>query len=104
MIYVYECGICGKSEEITKSHVHIDSPEFCTECGVEMHRVMQVSNFKCYDHHKGEWNPGLGAYITSDRQKKRLMKEQGLVEIGNENVERHIESPEKRQEREWDKL
>lgn len=101
MIYVYECGICNHTAEIAKHHSEIDSVEFCPSCNVEMHRVIQASNFKCYDHMYGEWNPGLGEHVHSEKHKKQIMKEKGLVEIGNEQVDKFIESPEKRQEREW---
>ncbi|MBT7628786.1 MAG: zinc ribbon domain-containing protein [Desulfobacula sp.] len=76
-IFDYKCE-CGKEIEVITRH---DENAKCPECGKEMKRLltgkigisMGVGPYGYYDD-------TLGAYVSTNAERKRLMKEQGVSE------------------------
>ena len=67
-------GICGKCKKYYRG-------SWCPEC--EKIDVDRTLNFIA-DFHDEYYDHGLGQVIKSRQHRKRVMKEKGLFEIGNE--------------------
>ena len=92
MTYEYTCDQHG-AVDVTKSVIYIDNPEPCPLCGVVMTRKFVPSrvHFSKTKVEHAEYNPGLGIVTKSRRHRDEVAKERGLIEIGNESVDK-IES------------
>ena len=87
MRYPYYCVKCDSETEIEKSLAQIDRAEACA-CGHTMARM--ISEKIAFQGEKvGEnqtyWHPALGCEVNSDAQARRIAKERGMIEIGNDS-------------------
>ena len=110
MIYDYKCNKCNAVFEVIKTMAEVSKEESCPLCSHEHTTRVFSSNLhfigaKVKDAY---YNHGLGCVIKSDRQKNNLVKENGLIEVGNEKPDTiYKETVEKKQaerDREWKEL
>jgi hypothetical protein len=88
MIYPYECE-CGFKTEVIKSVKECDNLEKCYECDKIMKRVISNKiHFMNEKVEQAEWNPGLGCVVKNKAHKEQIIKERGLIEMGNESIEK----------------
>jgi hypothetical protein len=86
---VYSCALCDVTTTVTKRIADIDREERCPHCAATMCREVQAVNFTghrnwdCTPH-----DPVFGCRIESHAHRKRLAKERGMIEIGNETVDK----------------
>lgn len=89
--YPYICTACSHDFDVIKSVRQIDDPEACQKCGSICRRYLVPVNFNgASDWDKAEYNPGLGCIVKNTKHRERIAKERGLIEVGSEDVERHI--------------
>lgn len=99
--YDYECDTCGKCFEETRSVVDRHDV-VCESCGCNVSIVIGCVGVIAYSY----YNDALGSEITGPQQKRALLKEKGLIDIGdtppsklkietpNQKLERELASPE----------
>jgi len=96
MIYTFRCDACGNHDE-REQRVQADhTPPSCGACGVPMRReynqsvigdeIRSVSYFDPRKRHdvKGHgryYDIGLGAWIGSKSERRRIMRAKGLTEV-----------------------
>ena len=85
-LYEYECLSCADTFEITHSIADLYEREaMCPKCGLWGRANLQL----VFDHRQVEapwsphWNFGMGAYVGSRSEYKKLLKEKGLREYGS---------------------
>lgn len=86
MIYCYQCLDCKRSFDVVKLVKDIDRNETCPRCGEFATREFapqRIHLSKTKVTH-AEYNPGLNAVVKNERHKDYLLKEKGVVEIGND--------------------
>jgi len=88
--YPYRCSCCRKEFDVFKRISEIDLFETCPDCGKTCSsedRLIAKSNIDP-DNYEPEYNPGLGMVINSKSHYRRVVREKGLEEIGNEPIEK----------------
>lgn len=112
MIYVYNCEPCKASYEVIKRASEIERPEPCPSCqgfGVREFVPRNLYFNKTQVTH-AEYNPGLGCVVENAHHKSEILKQRGLVEVGNdygsgEKQQATFEQARtEKREREWDAL
>lgn len=87
-LYDYKCE-CGYEFEEVRT-IKERNNVTCSNCGSKPKRVFKTVRFindvVRVDNKYGEFNPGLGEYITSKSQMKRVAKSKGLEWIGDDPV------------------
>lgn len=83
MLYDYKCS-CGNKFEAFRA-IKNRNTAICPKCGEEAKKVLTLGQsiqlFKPYmDEHISD--SGEPVFIESKRQKKQLLKQNGLIEIG----------------------
>ena len=90
MIYPYCCPDCDHNFEVIKSVKAIDDPEHCPECsGLSMRYIAKSQFFygeKDWD--TAHYNPALGKVVKNNAEGRRIAKEMGMVEVGDEPVDK----------------
>ncbi len=86
MVYAYKCPECSRAFDIVKSVRDIDQIETCPAC--ETPSIREFAPKKIHlsktSVKQAEFNPGLGTVVKNEHHKKELLKQKGLVEIGND--------------------
>ncbi len=78
-LYAYKCHECGVEFDRRLSLSNSSEPQTC-ECGGDTYKDLSKTNVAidqtegCYDH-------GLGEYIDSSSDRRRIMKEKGLIDV-----------------------
>ncbi len=90
MIYDYCCGSCGMSCDIVKRVVELDRLELCTRCNHPMVRVFHLPQLMRTKVEDAYFCNGLGRVVKNSTEAKRVAKERGLVEVGNEKPEKYL--------------
>ncbi len=90
MIYQYGCEKCGAKFEVIKRVSEYKDPESC-KCGYEATRVpfptkIHLSGTAVQDKY---FNHALGQVCT-DTEAKQIAKDRGMIEVGNERIEKHV--------------
>lgn len=90
MIYPHDCPKCQKEFEIIKSVKDFDRDEFCPDCGsLGIKTIARRQSFiGAADWDTRHYNPALGMVVRSNKEAQKIARERGLVEIGNENVDK----------------
>jgi len=86
MRYPYYCSQCDVEREITKPLAEADKVELC-DCGHTMARM--ISEHISFKNEKVSENqtffhPALGCVVNSNSEARRIAKERGFVEVGND--------------------
>lgn len=109
-VYPYSCKECTHDFEVAKPLSDIDVNERCPECSGDTRRT--VSKYAGF-YGAGEWDinkfdPAFGCAIKSATHRKRLAKERGWTEVGNEDVGKWADiadrDREKKLDQSWDKI
>lgn len=116
-IYDYSCPECGKSFEAIKGikdydlNPHENCPHCSHLCGSSDRDFSRCSfNFTGTSVESAEYNPGLGKIVKNKYHKSEIMKEKGLVEVGNDyssgdKMQKHFEQRKKEErEKSWEKV
>lgn len=109
MIYPYRCPFCGVDFEIIKDLEHIDYDEICPKCGTTCQKterlIAKKSSFYGEKVEDAEWCDALGCVVKNSAHRRKIAKERGLEEIGNEpveNIAKHFDEAQKsRQKASW---
>lgn len=86
MTYAYQCISCRKKFDVVKLVKDMDINEYCPKCGEPAERKFLPENIYIAGAKvtHAEYNPGLGCVVKNERHKKDILKEKGLVEVGND--------------------
>jgi putative FmdB family regulatory protein len=92
LIYVYRCDGCNNEFDIIKSVKDFDRIENCPTSGTIMTRAVAPAKLHIYNTQVQEsyFHPGLGQVVKGDNHARRIAKERGLIEVGNERPEKHL--------------
>ncbi len=95
MIYGYLCHPCRKSTDVVKPASEFDRVENCPVCKAPMQREFAPRKiyFSGTAVQEKKWQPAIGEACT-DREMRRIAKERGMIELGNERPEKHLTIPE----------
>lgn len=109
MVYEYECRNCDLVVELNKSMKDHTFEEICHSCGFKMNQIItggtaiitRKTEFPEYNH-------GLGTVVKNSKHRAELAKQAGLVEIGNQDINKLGDSLAKdaatRRDKAWDDL
>jgi len=79
-IYDYECPACGlKGEFITD----MSENQRCPGCGAWMKRLLSPPFINMGVGAYGYYDENLGCHVGTNREKRRLMREQGVTPKGD---------------------
>lgn len=108
--YAYECQKCANAFDVVKAVADLNRTEACSECNSpDTSRVISRTHFYgASDWDKAEYNPAFGKVIRNKKHRDAEAKARGMVEVGNENVEKIHEHFDKQLEKQnkdsWDKV
>lgn len=103
----FYCIQCGFKEDRTLKSFDVKDP--CPKCDYTL-QIMALPRLTLMrtSVQNPEWNPGLGQVVNSRQHREEIVKQKGLIELGNETPDTlHKESVVKRQlekEKEWNDL
>jgi putative FmdB family regulatory protein len=88
--YPYRCSACAHEFEVIKSVKFIDDPETCEKCNASAERYIssRQSFYGASDWDNAHFSPVLGEVVRNNAEVRRKAKERGLIEVGNEPVEK----------------
>lgn len=89
MIYSRKCTKCAYEFDVVRGFKDMEMPDPCTKCGGEALYQFAPTRilFSGAAVVNAEYNPGLGCIVNNSNHRKELIKQKGLIEIGNENPE-----------------
>lgn len=97
--YPYNCPECGEEFDVVKPLAELNRTEIC-ECGAICWRGIAPTNFNgADDWDSTEYCPALGQVVRNNLERRKLAKERGLEEVGNENLTKYNQSLERDRER-----
>lgn len=101
MVYEYDCPSCSKHFEVIKSAAFYDSEEVCS-CGVVASRVPFPKKIHLYNTavQNKEYNPAFGKAVTKS-EGRQLAAQKGMVEVGNEDIGKHVKMEESNYDDIW---
>lgn len=76
-LYQFFCEDCGKQIELYKS-MKEEHKANCPDCGSPARRIFQPVPFKF--GFKYGYDPGLGAYCDTQKDKEEIMRRKNLIE------------------------
>lgn len=92
MIYEFYCQKCNAIDEVVRLAKDSSLPYHCPDCGGLAKRHYTVPQTITKGEDIATYNPAFGQVVT-DAQAKRMAKERGWVEVGNEDVAKHTAPP-----------
>lgn len=78
-LYDFRCKECG---HVFERIVRDDEMPACPKCYMQTEKLFPLVNFNIGVPHDGYWDDNLQAGITSNRQKRELMRKRGVTEKG----------------------
>jgi len=91
-VYEFLCKPCNAIDEVTRRAANAKDKYSCPECGQESTRLYSPPQVITKGEQIPYLHPAFGTVMTDD-QAKAEAKRQGLIEVGNEDVAKHIEPP-----------
>jgi hypothetical protein len=90
MIYPHECSVCKDYFEVIKSVRDFDNEEYCPKCGMIGIKIIayRQSFHGAADWDTSHYNPALGRVVRSNAEARKIAREMGLEEIGNESLDK----------------
>lgn len=88
--YVWNCKQ-GHEWDVVTTIAERDNPSSCPECQGEGTRGLtlpQIDKTAASDWNNISYNPGLGCWTKGTSHARRIAKERGLIEVGNESPEK----------------
>lgn len=102
-VYDYRCSECKHEFDVTKPISSIDDVECCPSCLASCdHSTRIIKTSKEFFGEKPEepfFSVALGKMVSGNKDLRRQAKERGLIEVGNENVEKMIDRSDRERER-----
>ena len=89
MIYEFLCKKCNCIDEVIRHHLDTEDV-ICDDCGSKMDRQYSAPNVITQGESVPYFNHALGQVVKSDSEAKSIARQKGWVEIGNEDVSKHI--------------
>jgi len=110
--YRYKCPSCSALFDVVKSVQEIDSVERCEACGRDNIEGTQRILGACYFYGEKPDDPffsqALGKVVQSKKAQAAEAKARGWEEVGNTDIEKHIDRTERHREERmnarWDDL
>ena len=108
--YPYECNGCSHNFEIVKQVADIDINEKCPKCSEYSRRTISkyAGFYGASDWDSDKIDPAFGVRVKSHAHRKRLAKERGWTEVGNEDMGKWADiadrDREKKLDESWDKV
>jgi putative FmdB family regulatory protein len=93
MIYEFFCSKCNAIDEVIRAVVDVDEPVVCTECDSRMTRHYTAPAVVTKGESIPYYHPALGQIVKSDSDAQAIAKRNGLVEVGNENMQKYTQAP-----------
>lgn len=92
MIYEFTCTPCTKRFDVARRVSEYDLPASCPVCGIEAQRTPFPRKIHLYGTavQNAYFHNGLGTVVRGETDAKAIAKERGLIEVGNEQVEKHV--------------
>lgn len=88
--------MCGAHWEVVKRVAEIDNPEFCPKC--KTHGVRYIAGRQSFYGAEVEdayYCPALGTVVKNKNHRKKIAKDRGLEEVGNDDPPNNFDSYEK---------
>lgn len=106
MIYEFKCKHCGEKFDVVKSAIEFSRTEPC-DCGNVADLIITGgAGFMGAKVEHEEYCPALGCRVKNSQHRKEIAKERGLIEVGNENMDKYYDKMEaereKRLEARWE--
>jgi putative FmdB family regulatory protein len=102
-LYDYMCGACSAEFSVVKSMADIDNIEPCPACQADCDRSCRlITTAKEFYGEKPEepfYSVALGKWVKGNRDNRKQAKERGLIEVGNESIEKEHARYERDRER-----
>ena len=92
MIYDFLCKKCNCIDEVIRHHSDKEDV-FCDECGSKMIRQYSPPNVITQGESIPYFSHAIGQVVKSDTEARTIAKSKGLVEVGTEDVHKHIKNP-----------
>lgn len=91
MVYEHFCVPCNRTFDVIRPVSRYDDAEICAKCGSVAERVPFPRRVFLHGTavQEKQFNHALGTVCT-DNEAKQIAKERGLIEVGNERVEKHV--------------
>lgn len=90
--YHYKCPKCGHDQDVVKTVSMLDDLETCENCKFNQlegkHRILGVVQFYGEKPEEPFYSIPLGKMVSGKTQMRKLAKERGMIEVGNENVDK----------------
>ena len=97
-VYDYRCPDCKHEFDVTKPISSIDDMECCPSClGTCDHSARIIKTAKEFFGEKQEepfFSVALGKMVSGKKDLRRQAKERGLIEVGNENIDKIMDRSE----------
>jgi len=90
--YEFLCRRCNAIDDVVRSAATRDLPYPCPQCHGETERHYSPPQVITHGEQIRYLHPAFGR-IMSDREAKIEAKRQGLIEVGNEDMAKHIAPP-----------
>jgi putative FmdB family regulatory protein len=78
-LYDFKCIACG---HVFERIVRDGERPKCVKCEGQTKKLFPIVNFNIGVPHGGYWDDNLQAGVTSNRQKRELMRKRGVTEKG----------------------
>jgi putative FmdB family regulatory protein len=89
--YRYKCPACSLEVDIVKTVAAIDNTECCENCHGDLlpnHRLLGACIFFGEKPEEPFYSIPLGKMVSGKSEMRRIAKERGMIEVGNENVDK----------------
>jgi putative FmdB family regulatory protein len=96
MKYDFFCKPCNAVDEIERKMSEATLPYHCPECKAECRRIYSAPNVVTKGEDIAVFNPAFGEAVT-DAQAKRMAKQRGWIEIGNEDINKYTPPPQRQE-------
>jgi hypothetical protein len=102
VIYEFQCHCCNTSFDVIKPAAMYNTPETCAKCGEIATRIPFPRKVHLYGTsvQEIEFNHALGKAVTK-REASHLAKEKGMIEVGNEDISKHVKMEESNYDDIW---
>lgn len=99
MIYPYLCK-CGTEFDVTKTIHQIDLVEECPSCHSIAERIIASGSFYGEKDEDASYDPALGCIVKNQIHRRKIAKDRGLIEVGNEDMNKWYDNKTKEKENE----
>ena len=91
-VYEFDCKHCNAIDEVTRPAAECKEPYRCPDCDAVCQRHYTAPQVITQGEQVKYFHPAFGK-VMSDLDAKREAKARGLIEVGNEDPNKHIAPP-----------